>query len=120
MTSINIKLFATFRELMGRKEMRLELGNEEKHTVLGAIEKLIEKKGSVIGTRLFDEKGDLRKGVQIFLNGRKVRTSNKAEISIKNNDEIAILPTVGGGGAISGFLPCMPLHDDIPDVYNIL
>lgn len=97
MTYVNIRLFAAFRELVGKKEIKLELGNEEKYTVLGAIERLIEKKGSAIRTRLFDDKGNLRKGVQIFLNGRKIHIPNKMKIRIKNNDVIAILPTVGGG-----------------------
>lgn len=97
MVNVSIRFFAAFRELIGKKEIKLELGGQENHTVLGAIEKLIENRGNAIRIRLFDDDGNLRKGVQIFLNGRKIHISNKMETPIKNNDRIAILPTVGGG-----------------------
>ncbi|MFX0096783.1 MAG: ubiquitin-like small modifier protein 1 [Candidatus Hodarchaeota archaeon] len=97
MISVNIRLFAAFRELIGEKEIRLELGSQEKYTILDVLNKLIETKGIAIKSKLLDGEGNLRKGVQIFINGMKIHISNKIDAPVKNDDIIAILPTVGGG-----------------------
>ena len=97
MISVNIRFFAAFRELVGKKEIRLELGSREKYTISDVLNELMESKGIPIKSMLLDDDGNLRKGVQIFLNGVKIHISDKVETAIKNDDIIAILPTVGGG-----------------------
>jgi len=97
MISVNIRFFAAFRELVGKKEIKLELGSQEKYTMLDVLNKLIENKGTAIKSKLLDGEGNLRKGVQIFINGVKIHITDKMETPVKNDDIIAILPTVGGG-----------------------
>ncbi|MFX0067891.1 MAG: ubiquitin-like small modifier protein 1 [Promethearchaeota archaeon] len=97
MTSVNIRFFAAFRELVGKKEINLELGGQEKYTILDVLNRLVENKGIDVKSKLLDGEGNLRKGVQIFINGMKIHISGKIDTPVKNDDIIAILPTVGGG-----------------------
>lgn len=97
MISVNIRFFAAFRELVGKREIKLELGRQEKYSISDVLNELMESKGIPIRSMLLDEGGNLRKGVQIFINGVKIHISDGVETPIKNDDIIAILPTVGGG-----------------------
>ena len=120
MISVKIMFFAAFRELVGKKEIKLELGSQEKYTMSDVLNELMESKGIPIKSMLLDDEGNLRKGVQIFINGVKIHISDKVETPIKNDDIIAILPTVGGGRTIPRFLPYRVPHGDIPDACNTL
>lgn len=50
-----------------------------------------------IKERLFDENGDLRRFINIYLNGEDIRFLNHLQTEVKDGDEISILPAVAGG-----------------------
>ena len=47
--------------------------------------------------RLCDEKGDLRRFVNIYVNEEDIRFLNGKETSLKDGDEVAIVPAIAGG-----------------------
>ena len=47
--------------------------------------------------RLCDDEGNLRNFVNVYVNGEDVRFINGIETSLKNGDEISLVPAVAGG-----------------------
>ncbi len=47
--------------------------------------------------RLCDETGDLRRFVNIYVNGEDVRFAQGVETPLKAGDEVSIVPAVAGG-----------------------
>ena len=50
-----------------------------------------------IKDRLYDEKGSLRRFINIYLNDEDIRFLNGEETAVKDNDEISIIPAIAGG-----------------------
>lgn len=50
-----------------------------------------------IAERLVDEKGNLRRFVNIYVNGEDVRFLQDKETVVKDNDEVSIVPAIAGG-----------------------
>lgn len=47
--------------------------------------------------RLCDEKGDLRRFVNIYVNEEDIRFLDGKETSLKDGDEVSIVPAIAGG-----------------------
>ena len=47
--------------------------------------------------RLFDESGDLRKFVNVYLNNEDIRFLKNLDTQINDGDELSILPAIAGG-----------------------
>ena len=47
--------------------------------------------------RLYDEKGELRRFVNVYVNGEDVRFLQGLETALKPGDEVSIVPAVAGG-----------------------
>jgi molybdopterin synthase sulfur carrier subunit len=47
--------------------------------------------------RLLDEKGELRRFVNIYLNGDDIRFLNQLNSKVKDGDDISIVPAIAGG-----------------------
>ena len=48
--------------------------------------------------RLFDESGEIRRFVNIYVNGEDVRFLQGLATPLKDGDEVSIVPAVAGGG----------------------
>ncbi len=48
-------------------------------------------------SRLCDEKGDLRRFVNIYVNEEDIRFLDGKETSLKDGDEVSIVPAIAGG-----------------------
>ncbi len=46
---------------------------------------------------LLDDKGDLRKFVNIYLNGEDIRFAQNTDTPVKDGDEVSIVPAIAGG-----------------------
>lgn len=51
-------------------------------------------------TSLIDDKGNLRRFVNLFLNGEDIRFLQESQTALKDGDEVSIVPAIAGG--ISG------------------
>ncbi|MBI4496993.1 MAG: MoaD/ThiS family protein [Chloroflexi bacterium] len=57
----------------------------------------LEQQYPGIRERLCDETGELRRFVNIYVNGEDVRFLNGLSTSLKSGDEVSIVPAVAGG-----------------------
>ncbi len=85
---INVRLFANFREAVGKKDVYLSLNGD---TVMAAVLGLIALHPALGPLMLHD--GALKPYVNVLVNGKKAIPADK----IKEGDELAIFPPVSGG-----------------------
>jgi molybdopterin synthase sulfur carrier subunit len=50
-----------------------------------------------IQERLLDEKGELRRFINVYLNEEDVRFLDNQKTSLKDGDEVSIIPAIAGG-----------------------
>jgi molybdopterin converting factor small subunit len=50
-----------------------------------------------VGQRVLDDRGVLRRHVNVFVNGESIRYLNGIETPVADSDEVWILPAVSGG-----------------------
>ena len=50
-----------------------------------------------VGQRVLDDRGVLRRHVNVFVNGESIRYLNGIETPVADTDEVWILPAVSGG-----------------------
>lgn len=61
------------------------------------FKKLSERFGDAFKQRVFDESGQLRQYVVVYVNGRNISFLGGMNTSLKDGDEVMILPAIGGG-----------------------
>ena len=92
---VTARFFATLREITGRKEEHVEFSKAV--TVNSLLRQLSKKYGQEFDDYMFDELGDVRGHLQILVNGQSVTTMRGLKTQLKDGDQVAILPPVGGG-----------------------
>ncbi len=50
-----------------------------------------------VKSRLCDEKGQIKRYVNVFVNGEEIRTLQGGETSVADRDEVSIIPAMAGG-----------------------
>jgi molybdopterin synthase sulfur carrier subunit len=89
---VRFKLFANFREAVGKKDLEADVpGNTVKeviHSLVGQHPKLAP---------LMYQDGELKQYVNVLLNGQTVKHDLIHTTVIKEGDEIALFPPVSGG-----------------------
>ncbi len=68
----------------------------EGRTVAEVIENL-ERRYPGFKERLCDEEGDLRRFINIFVNGEDIRFAQGLATPVKDGDELSIVPAASGG-----------------------
>ena len=66
---------------------------------VGEALKALEVAAPGIGARLFDEKGGLRRYVNIFHNDEDVRFLQQLDTPVQDSDTLSIIPAIAGGSA---------------------
>ena len=66
-------------------------------SVRAVIEDL-EQRHPGMRERLLDDKGGLRRFVNIYLNGNDIRFLEQLDSKVKDGDDISIVPAIAGGG----------------------
>ncbi|HTT74711.1 MAG TPA: MoaD/ThiS family protein [Candidatus Binataceae bacterium] len=57
----------------------------------------LERNHPGISERLLDDSGELRRFVNIYLNGDDIRFLNQLNSTVKDGDDISIVPAIAGG-----------------------
>ena len=65
-------------------------------TVLDVLGDL-ERRYPGIGERLLDAQGNVRRFVNIYVNGEDIRFLQEKETPVKSGDEVSIVPAIAGG-----------------------
>ncbi len=93
--NVTVRFFTTLREITGKKEDQIQL---TRPTTVGALLKQLGKKyGKEYDDYVFDELGDVRGHLQVLVNGQSVTALRGLRTMLKDGDQVAILPPVGGG-----------------------
>src|SRR4030067_3531555 len=93
--SIKIKFFTTLREIVGRKDEQIQLSAST--TLEALLKQLSRKYGEDFEDYVYDELGKVRVHLQFLINGKSASTVQGLKTKLREGDEIAILPPVGGG-----------------------
>jgi molybdopterin synthase sulfur carrier subunit len=92
------KLMATVRI---PTPLRRLTGGQSKINVDGAtvgqVIETLENTYPGMGERLLDEHGEVKRFINIFINGEEIRTLEGGNTPLSDNDEISIVPAMAGG-----------------------
>lgn len=95
---ISVRFFTSLREILGKKEEKVEFKIGEKVSVDNVLEKLKQRHGKTFVEYVYDPKIEEIKGfLQLLVNGKNVSTLNGLQTELADGDVLAILPPVGGG-----------------------
>ncbi|MCX9074261.1 MAG: MoaD family protein [Candidatus Methanoperedens sp.] len=90
---VRIRFSSALSNVTHARETTLEMGECKVKTVL---DKLIEQFGPDFERRILD-KGEVRRFVNLYVNGEDIRHLKGLDSPVKDADEISILPAVSGG-----------------------
>ncbi len=91
-----ILLFTTLREIAGQKKVMLEY-NSSTIGLKDVLEDLVERFGQEFRDYLFKDMHRVQEHLQLLVNGKSVDMMDELNTILKDNDEVAIEPPVGGG-----------------------
>ena len=92
MGKVETTLYGMLARITGEKSSDLEAS-----TLKEALGVLTEKYGEQLKNRIYDEKGNLRRFVNIYVNGKDIRFLEHLDTELSDYDKISIIPAVGGG-----------------------
>ena len=90
--AINIRIPTPLRKLTKEKDTVQATGA----TIVALVDDL-EEQFPGLKERLCDEKGELRRFVNIYLNDEDIRFAKGKETPVKDGDEVSIIPAIAGG-----------------------
>jgi sulfur-carrier protein len=90
--SVVIKIPTPLRKLTAERDTITGEGES-----LGQIITNLDSSYPGFRERLMDESGELRRFVNVFVNGEDVRFLSGLETPLKSGDEVSIVPAVAGG-----------------------
>jgi len=92
---VKVKFFTTLREIVGKKEEQIELSRSV--TVEALLRQLSKTYGREFEDYVYDELGNLRGHLQFLVNGKSITALQGLKTKLREGDQLAILPPVGGG-----------------------
>ncbi len=90
--SVTVRIPTPLRKLTNG----LDVVTGDGHTLLACVDSL-EQQYPGLKERLCDEGGELRRFVNIYVNGEDVRFQQGLQTPLKPGDEVSIVPAVAGG-----------------------
>lgn len=92
MGKVKITFYEALARATGEKEVEVEAP-----TLREALNRLTSKYGKHFKERIYDETGNLRRFINIYVNGRNVRFLDLLDTTLKNGDSVSVMPAVSGG-----------------------
>jgi len=90
--AVNVRIPTPLRKLTKDKDMVQAAGA----TIQDIIESL-EQQYPGLKERLCDERGELRRFVNVYLNDEDIRFAQGKSTPVKDGDEISVIPAIAGG-----------------------
>ncbi len=90
--SVSIRIPAPLRTLTNNLDVVAGEGG-----TLGVVIDALESSYPGIKDRICDDQGEIRRFVNVYVNGEDVRFLDGLGTELKTNDEISIVPAVAGG-----------------------
>lgn len=92
MAKVDITFYGALARIANEKTVEVD-GSALKDV----IEALAAKYGKPFIDRIYDEKGKIRRFINIYVNGKDIRFLNRLDTEMKEGDKVSIIPAVGGG-----------------------
>jgi len=92
MGRVKITFYGALRRETGERETEVEAS-----TLREALSRLTAKYGERFRERIYDETGNTRRFINIYVNGKDMRFLAHLDTTLKHEDEVLIIPAVGGG-----------------------
>jgi MoaD family protein len=92
MGKVKLRLLATLATAIGRNEVETEASSLNE-----ALYALTAEYGDKFKTKIFDATGNLKRQIKIYVNGKDIRFINHLDTSLKDGDDVLIIPAVTGG-----------------------
>jgi molybdopterin synthase sulfur carrier subunit len=90
--SVRVRIPAPLRAVTdGESEVSLAAGS------LSECLAALESRFPEIGQRIKDEQGELRRFVNVYVNGEDIRFLQGMDTGLNEGDEVSIIPAVAGG-----------------------
>lgn len=89
-----MRYYADFREIMGIREMLLDL--KDGQTIRGLLA-TITNKYPELKSELFENQDDLKEFVTVLINGRSIEFLEHMNTRLKDGDMISLFPPAHGG-----------------------
>ncbi len=90
---MNIKIYATLRDLLGTSLLCMEQPGPTVRAVLRDLAAAYP----ALGAKLWDEQENLTGQVSIWVNGRSMEYLSGLDTPVRPGDNLALFPPVGGG-----------------------
>lgn len=90
--AVNVRIPVLLRSLT-QNQGEVSVDGATVKEVLAAL----ESRFPGIRERLYDEEGNLRRFINIYVNSEDIRTRDGEETPVNEGDEIAIVPAIAGG-----------------------
>ncbi|MCP8304264.1 MAG: MoaD family protein [archaeon] len=92
MSKVKTVLYGALVNLTGEKEVEVEAS-----TLREVIDGLTARWGDRFKAKLLDATGNIRRFINIYVDGKDVRFLNYFDTVLKDEDEVSIIPAVSGG-----------------------
>lgn len=90
--SVSVRIPTPLRSLTAGQDVVAAAGENLQQLVLD-----LEQNYPGIGDRVVDEDGEIRRFVNVFVNGEDVRFLDGLHTALQDGDEVSIVPAVAGG-----------------------
>ena len=90
--SKKVRIPTPLRKLTNNEELV-----EVKAGTIGEVIAELQSRYPGIQERLVDEKGEVRRFVNVYVNEEDIRFLNNQQTALKDGDEISIIPAIAGG-----------------------
>lgn len=90
---VKVRIPTPLRKLTKEKDI-VELNGAAN---IGDLIESLEKNYPGIKERLVDEKGEVRRFINVFINDEDIRFLENKQTTIKDGDEVSIVPAIAGG-----------------------
>jgi molybdopterin synthase sulfur carrier subunit len=87
-----VRIPTPLRKLTGDQELVTAEGS-----TIGDILTNLDQTFPGLGERIYDEQGNVRRFVNIFVNDEDIRFLDEKATQVKDTDEISIVPAIAGG-----------------------
>jgi molybdopterin synthase sulfur carrier subunit len=87
-----VRIPTPLRKLTGDQELVTAEGS-----TIGDILTNLDQTFPGLGERIYDEQGNVRRFVNIFVNDEDIRFLEEKATPVKDTDEISIVPAIAGG-----------------------